>query len=357
MSVWLFRAGSGGEYEGKFLSENRIYLTWDRLKVDLASIKDKYALFEYLNANYPSDKAGRNRNWTGQIWPIAHDIQKDDLVVLPSKMKSSIHIGRASGRYVFDPHATDPFYHYMEVDWFAKDIPRSNFDQDLLYSFGAFMTVCRISRNDAEQRIRQMAKSNWVSATSATLTSSSGSGQAATAGQMSDADDQNVAVDLEQYSIDGIAKLLIRKFKGHGMTRVVDAILRANGYTTYLSPEGPDKGVDILAAPGNLGFDRPRICVQVKSQESALERTILDQLIGAMQRFSAEQGLLVAWGGFRSTYNDEKPMQFFKVRMWDQNDLIRELLNVYDKIDDELKAEIPLKRIWTISISDEGSDI
>ncbi len=31
------------------------------------------------------------------------------------------------------------------------------------------------------------------------------------------------------------------------MARLVDAVLRATGYTTYLSPEGPDKGVDLLA--------------------------------------------------------------------------------------------------------------
>ena len=37
------------------------------------------------------------------------------------------------------------------------DIPRSNFDQDLLYSLGAFLTICEVKRNDAEKRIRAMA--------------------------------------------------------------------------------------------------------------------------------------------------------------------------------------------------------
>jgi len=34
----------------------------------------------------------------------------------------------------------------------------------------------------------------------------------------------------------------------------VEAVLKAQGYTTYLSPEDPDKGIDILAAPSGLGF-------------------------------------------------------------------------------------------------------
>ena len=42
-----------------------------------------------------------------------------------------------------------------------KEIPRSNFGQDLLYSFGAFMKVCRIGRNDAENQVRNMANNGW----------------------------------------------------------------------------------------------------------------------------------------------------------------------------------------------------
>lgn len=40
-------------------------------------------------------------------------------------------------------------------------MPRSSFDQDLRYSLGAFMTVCRMARNDAEARVRAMAKEGW----------------------------------------------------------------------------------------------------------------------------------------------------------------------------------------------------
>lgn len=42
----------------------------------------------------------------------------------------------------------------------AKDVLRSAFDQDLLYSFGALLTFCQIKRNDAERRVRQMTRNN-----------------------------------------------------------------------------------------------------------------------------------------------------------------------------------------------------
>ena len=75
-----------------------------------------------------------------------------------------------------------------------------------------------------------------------------------TADQASEAD---VAKDPGRLGPDPIAQLIDREFKGHEMTRLVEAILISQGYVTHLSPPGPDRGVDILAAPAPLGFGRP----------------------------------------------------------------------------------------------------
>ena len=132
------------------------------------------------------------------------------------------------------------------------------------------------------------------------------------------------------------------------MARLVGAILEAQGYTTLVSPEGPDKGIDILAAPGPLGFGRPRICVQVKSGSVPVDRPTLDQLIGAMSNVGADQGLLVSWGGFKTSVDREVATQFFRVRLWDSDALVDQLLSNYDKLPDDLRAEIPLQRVWAL---------
>lgn len=131
----------------------------------------------------------------------------------------------------------------------------------------------------------------------------------------------------------------------------IGAILQAQGYITHLSPEGLDKGVDLLAAPGPMGFGRPRICVQVKSGDGPIDRPALDQLVGTMQNVQAEHGLFVSWGGFKSSVDRERAVQFFRVRLWDQNDLIEQLLEHYERLDDDIRAELPLKRIWTVAAS------
>lgn len=39
MAIWLIRAGSHGEYEQKFIQENRGYMTWDDLELGLAGFQ------------------------------------------------------------------------------------------------------------------------------------------------------------------------------------------------------------------------------------------------------------------------------------------------------------------------------
>ena len=134
MALWLVRAGSKGQYEAKFLEDGKIYLTWDGLSSDLSKLKDKKALYALLEKTYPNEKPGTLRNWSGQCWPIAKTMKKGDWIVLPSKNKAAIHFAEIIGDYVNVPRNPDPYYHYREVNWFATDIPRSNFDQDLLYS-------------------------------------------------------------------------------------------------------------------------------------------------------------------------------------------------------------------------------
>ena len=341
MALWLVRAGKAGEYENKFLSDNKIYLTWDGLSQDLSEAQSKKDLAGILETVYPDSKKGTIRNWLGQVWAFAREIGQGDWIAMPSKKKAVIHFGEVTGPYINDPGANDPYFHSIAVNWFAQDIPRSAFDQDILYSMGAFLTICRISRNDAETRIKAMAENNWKA--KAPEIAANGS----------DGPEIPARFDFEELARDQIAAFVIRKFKGHGMARLVDAILRAQGYTTFVSPEGPDKGIDILAAPDALGFGSPRICVQVKSTDTPLDRPTLDQLIGTMQNVRADKGLLVSWGGFKSTVDREVPNQFFRVRLWDRNEIIEQLLKHYDKLDEDLRAEIPLKRMWSLAVEED----
>jgi restriction system protein len=296
-----------------------------------------------LEEVYPKASTGKRRQNSGQIWAFVKRMSKGDWVCMPSKRKT-IHIGEITSDYTHDPKAEDPYHHYRTVKWLETDIPRTNFDQDLLHSLGAFSTICQIKRNDAEVRIRAMKTNGWKSVgVKAKPTVEAADDEITT-------DEETTAeFDLEQIARDQIARTIYAQYKGHGLESLVEAILQAQGFTTHHTNKGSDGGIDILAAPDTLGFGQPRICVQVKSQDSALERPVLDQLVGTMQHVGADQGLLVCWGGFKKTIMAELPRLFFKVRLWDQNDLIDQFLVVYDKLDEDLRAEIPLKRVWAVA--------
>jgi restriction system protein len=216
----------------------------------------------------------------------------------------------------------------------------------LLNTFGAFMTICRVQRNNAEARLAAMRASGWKPESVASITKKAKP-------PSDDPPEPSEDTDLEEAAGDQIAQLIAARFKGHGLTRLVEAILKAQGYTTYRSPEGADGGADILAGAGPLGFGAPRLCVEVKSEDSSIDRPTVDKLLGAITKFGAQEGLFVSWGGFKANVQKELAASFFRVRLWTQKELLEALFAHYDNLDDDLKAELPLKRIWTVAAQDK----
>jgi restriction system protein len=286
----------------------------------------------------------------GQIWSFAKEIKKADLVALPLKTQSSIAVGTVEGDYEYKEISPD-MKHIRKVQW-LKIIPRSEFDQDLLFSLGAFSTVCEIKRNDAERRVLNMLEDKKQN-----IVKSSNLHEQEVVyideGEEYEITLPEVKIDIERHAKDQIIKHISAKFSGHGLARLIEAILSAEGYSTLNSDPGKDGGVDILAGQGHLGFGQPSLCVQVKSSSNPADVRILRELQGVMHNVNAKQGLLAAWGGFTKDAISEAKSLFFSVRLWDQGDIIDEIIRHYEMFNDELKAELPLKRIWGL-VEDES---
>jgi restriction system protein len=339
MPLWMIRAGRFGEFEDRFVSESRVYLTWDDLTVG-CDIGSRPKIIEFLRQTWPDAKEGKIRNHAGQIWAFINEMKRDDVVVVPSKKKPELRFGVITSDCRFDPAGEPNYRHWRDVKW-LREVPRTALDKDLLFSLGAIMTICQIQRNDAENRIRQLLRAP----ASAPKPSVSVEGEQPEA---------HAPVNYEELTRDEIATRIIRQFKGDDLERLVEAILRAQGYATFRSPKGADKGVDILAGSGPMGFDSPRICVQVKSEQSPIDHPTLVQLRGTMKDVGADQGLLVSWSGFKNTVERETARNFFSIRLWNQHDLLEQLFEHYDRLDEEIRAEIPLKRIWTLVPDDDS---
>ncbi|MDE0603736.1 MAG: restriction endonuclease [bacterium] len=339
--IYLTRAGRNGEDEERAL-ENDLAIIGFREVPSLAVAKDYEGVHGIVSEAFPEAKPRAVGNLAGQLWAFALAIGEGDLVVLPRKLTSQIAIGRVTGPYDYR-EVEGALRHTRPVEWIQTDIPRTVFGQDLLYSFGAYMTVCNISRNDAELRVAAVAEGKADPGVSAVVDAS--------AARSVDVDEQLEALpDLSQLAHDQIVAYIQARFSGHGLADLVNAVLRAEGWVTKLSPPGPDGGVDILAGRGSLGLDEPRLCVQVKSQNSPADVTVYRTLQGSMQTFNAEQGLLVCWGGFNKSVLTEARTRHFSVRLWDSSDLVEGVYRTYERLPEEIRAELPLKREWMLVV-------
>ena len=334
MSLWLVRVGKNGEKEDLFFNNDLVELGW-RAMPDMSKIKTKGELKELFMKVYPGTSKNSAANQIGQIWTFIKRMKNGDLVVSPCKSRASIAVGKIKGPYEYNKDLEEFPIHIRRVEWLNTDIPRNAFAQDLLYSMGAYMSVCQIKRNNAEERVKKVLRDGQDTCIDDLTHESS---------------PENV--DIETLAKDQIVDYVNRKYRGHELSRLVEAVLQAQGYVTENAKPGPDGGVDILAGKEPMGFGEPRICVQVKSSESPADVKVLRGLQGVMANFGAERGLLVSWGGFTRDTIKEARLNFFNIRLWDSDDLIRAILKNYDNLSDSLQAELPLKRIWALVIKD-----
>jgi restriction system protein len=68
------------------------------------------------------------------------------------------------------------------------------------------------------------------------------------------------------------------------MEELVAALLRAMGYRARVTPNGPDRGVDVLASPDGLGLEQPRIKAEVKHRpKSAMGAQEIRSFLGGVR--------------------------------------------------------------------------
>jgi len=327
----------GGE---AFAVENSmVVIGWDELP-DVSAISSRDELQKLMNQAYPEENITTTRIWTGEVWAFKERMQKGDWIALPLKSRAAVAIGKIEGPYKFSANAPDGAKHQRRVKWLRTDLPRAEIDQDLLYSLGSSLTVFQVKRNNAEERITALVEGRRPNTPSPA--SSETEVPIETEG----------SIDLEQLATDQIAGFIARKFRGHEFARLVSSVLVAEGYQVQVSPPGADGGVDIIAGTGPMGFDAPRIAVQVKSGDTPVDVTVIRELQGVMPRFGADNGLVVSWGGFKDSVPRETRQLFFKIRLWDSNALVAALQRVYQKLPADIQAELPLKQIWAMALEE-----
>lgn len=342
MRSWLIRLGKFGEMEAHALQTGELVTGWQLGGLNGATSKE--AILPIVTVAYPDRKPGTLSNWAVQLNQLINAISPGDLLVLPLKTTGQLAIGEVVGDWFQSPEGSPA----RKVKWLRTDLPRQAMKQDLLFSLGATQTVAEISRNEAPKRFLAAAQSGHDPGPGA-------SGAAFPKSVSQEVGVEESHVDLAETARDQIEQYISSHYAGHGFTQLIAAILRAQGYQARVSPPGADKGVDIVAGQGALGFDGPKLVVQVKSGDVVVDQPTLQGLIGCVADTHAEHALLVSWSGFTNAVRQRVNELYFRVRLWDRQDILSALFSVYEKLPEEIRAELPLRRIWTIVPEEAGS--
>ena len=352
--AWLVRAGKFGERDHWVLAHAVAGTGFGGIG-DLTSSNSREAVREVVAAILPDRKPKAVIHIAGQMWALRARIEVGDVVVLPLKGEPRLALGRVTGPYEYLADDPDPERrHVVQVEWVRTDVPRTAIKQDLLYSLGAFSTVCQMSRNDAAWRLERVLETG--SDPGARPSSSTASRAVAPLDAEIDAaaDEAHAAPDHERATRDEIINYLREEFDGHAFAQLIGSLLEAEGFRCVVSPPGADGGVDILAGRGLLGLDAPRLVVQVKFQDSPVGAQVIQQLQGAVAATGADQSLLVTWSGLTTPARQALAHQHFRLRVWEADDVIAALFSTYDGLPAATRADLPLKRIWALVREEDG---
>lgn len=317
MPVWVVHAGAHGEFE-QFAIDNAVVGIDFRLPQGITQYPSREALRQHTESSSAAN----------QLWRFAHDVQVGETVVLPCKLSRLVAVGKVTGGYRYE--ADWQFPHIRPVKWDAVDLPRASFDQDLLYSFGGMLTVFQVNRTNAQERIDRVVRRHL-------------GGTAEEPVMPPDLlDDAAAAVDLGELISDQIAQRVRQKFTGYRLEYLVEEILKAQDYTTSQTRRGADGGIDIVAGKGQMGFEEPRLCVQVKSGASPANVETYRGLQANLRNIGASHGLLVSLSDFTREVRNENERSFFQIRLWGSGELTQNLLATYDQLPADIRADIPL---------------
>jgi restriction system protein len=344
VGAWIVRAGKRGERDDWCLMNGLASGGFHEVG-DLTAAGTREQVREAVKRSFPGASAASQADFTGQLWALRDTIAPGDLIVLPLKTTKKLALGICTGGYTYRGGEPDmDRRHTITVDWRRTDVSRAGIKDDLLHTLNGAMTVFQATKNDAEARLRAVLEHGTDPGRNGVLPASAAPDTAGEAVTVVDP----VPVPTPEAISDRVRTYLIENFGPHRLTLLIADILRAEGYVCDVSPEGPDFGADIIAGRGPLGMDPPTLIVKVKAEASEIGAPVVQGLQGAMTSNKADQALLVAWAGLNRQARTAIGTERTSIRVWESDDVLEHLFRVYDRLPDETRAALPLKRAWVL---------
>ena len=324
----MVRGEAGRLYED-FRERGAAAIGWDKLAPSAKFGMTRKELTNIYRAAEPLAKPGTAISGASQVWRFINEIAVGDYVVTYSPSNRTYLLGKVAGPAKYRPEwVEDSMGLARAVEWQAGEVDRDDLSTPAKNSLGSTLTVFLLPEPVAAELL---AIATGVPA------------RVPLEEEAAAEDAIDPFADIETAALERI-KDLVSALDPREMEQLVAGILRAMGYKTQVSPAGADRGKDIIASPDGFGFQDPRIVVEVKHRSGQMGSQAIRSFLGG--RHKDDRGLYVSTGGFSKDALYEADRAAVPLTLWTLDNLIRALIEHYDKTDAETKRLVPLKRMY-----------
>ncbi|MYB15454.1 MAG: restriction endonuclease [Chloroflexi bacterium] len=327
-NIWIVRAGGGGVFADSYWEAGIIAIGFARTG-DISHLKTPKEIMDAMRGEHPNVKDRRLHARASQLLRFVHVIKEGDLILTPIRDSREIMIGVCDGPYKYESGRHDNNPHIRSVDW-KKRIAREKLSNRARNSAGGAQTLFSMNEHRAEIESVAFSQGQTIAANDPAL--------------LDDSEAQfyeEVQGKAEELISDKIAQMDPLDFE-----ELVAALLRSMGYFARRTVEGPDRGVDVIAQSDPLGFESPRIKVQVKQRNDRTGAREIREFIATLR--PPDKGLYVSTGGYtrEALYEAERAPQGISLTVLTGDEFTEFLLEYYDRLDPQAQSLMPLKKVF-----------
>ena len=332
MTMWMVRAEVDSRLYQPFLEHGVVAIGWAGVG-NLDQYKSRDDILLAVRSALPDRKPQSHVVGAGMLYRFSQEMAVGDWVITYNKQRRVYAVGQVEGDYRHKPdfNAHDP--NVRPVNWLPKEISRDAFSARTRNTLGSTLTLFLLPP-EVEEEIAGVLNDGVVTEIEPRLPDSG--------------EDENLLDDIEARSSELIKDRIV-KLDWQELQELVAGILRAMGYKTRVSPAGADRGKDVIASRDGLGFEDPRIVVEVKHRPATpMGSQDIRSFLGG--RHANDKGLYVSTGGFSKEANYEAERANIPVTLMDMDSLVKALLDNYRDLDPESQRLVPLKRVfWPVA--------
>lgn len=320
----MVRAGNDNELIDDFLENGRVAIGWGAVG-DLSGCDDREEIQKQYRQVFEKRKDGGVQTDTAQLNMLVNRVDSGDRVLTYDKGAREYHIGTVTGNYFYESEeGPDGYPHLRSVKWMDQTLARDDFSTSAQNTLGGALTV--FSLNEVSNEINALLEGESPAEDPET------------------GEEEPPYIEEVQSTAEELISDIVADIDPFDLEELVAAVLRAMGYKAKTTQAGGDYGVDVVAHPDALGFEEPRIKVQVKHTKSSVGNEDIGRFLGTLNH--GEKGLYVSTGGYTRPAQTEARAHGLHVTLLDRDDFIELLLEHYEGLESEFQSLVPLKPVY-----------